>query len=128
MDNLAIAEELTAMETLALERWGKGDPSGFLEISSEEVTYFDPFLKKMIKGKESLTALYESIRGQIFADSFELIEPSVQTDGSTAVLAYNFISCTGKSESRWNCTEVYSRQSGQWQIIHTHWSFTAPGQ
>ncbi|HEY9087133.1 MAG TPA: hypothetical protein VIO36_03110 [Anaerolineaceae bacterium] len=23
----------------------------------------------------------------------------------------------------WNCAEVFTRRTGCWQIIHTHWSF-----
>lgn len=34
------------LERGALDRWGRGDPSGFLEISAPDVVYFDPFLKE----------------------------------------------------------------------------------
>jgi len=33
--------ELMALESAAMERWRKGDPWGFTEISAQEVTYFD---------------------------------------------------------------------------------------
>lgn len=35
------AAEILRLETRALERWRKGDPSGGLEISEPEITYFD---------------------------------------------------------------------------------------
>ena len=37
------AEEILALERAALDRWGKGDPDGYIEIYSSEITYFDPF-------------------------------------------------------------------------------------
>ncbi len=71
---------------------------------------------------EALTGLYESVRGKIQLSGYELINPQVQFCGETAVLTYNFDSeSTGQTHS-WNCTEVYRRTAGGWQIIQTHWS------
>lgn len=74
----AVAETIIAMERAALERWGRGDPSGFLEISADDVVYFDPFQVRRLNGIAELRALYESIRGQVQVASFELIDPRVQ--------------------------------------------------
>jgi hypothetical protein len=63
-DERMAAETIISMEKQALDRWGKGDPSGFLEISSPDVVYFDPFLEKRIDGLEALTRYYEGIRGK----------------------------------------------------------------
>lgn len=46
----ALTEELVALETAALTRWCAGDPSGYLEISAPEVTYFEPFLPRRSTG------------------------------------------------------------------------------
>lgn len=112
------------MERAALDRWGKGDPSGFLEISASDVVYFDPFLDHRIDGLESLTSYYETLRGKIRIDRDELICPNVQMCGEAAVLTFNYVSYTGKTQMRWNCTEVYRRQGDHWRIIQTHWSIT----
>jgi ketosteroid isomerase-like protein len=56
---------IIAMERAALDRWGKGDPSGFLEICSPDVVYFDPTLQQRLDGLEALTRLYEPVRGRI---------------------------------------------------------------
>lgn len=124
------AATIVAMERGALDRWGAGDPSGFLEISAPEVTYFDPFLDRRIDGLEALTALYEGIRGKVNLKRYQLINPTVQVHGQTAVLTFNYVSSGGNDtatgEHRWNCTEVYTHIDGQWRIIHTHWSFTNP--
>ncbi len=122
--NEEITRTIIAMEKAALDRWGKGDPSGFLEISSKDVVYFDPSLEKRIDGLDALTKYYEAARGKVSIDRFELINPFVQTDGSFAVLTFNYVSYTGTNESRWNCTEVYRLEDSRWKIIQTHWSLT----
>jgi len=119
---------IIALETVALERWCQGDPSGFLELSLPDVVYFDPFLPERINGLGALSEYYESIRGKIFSPRFEIIDPLVQEIGEAAVLTFRFNSY-GKSEGsvmRWNCTEVYRRSGESWKIAQTHWSFTAP--
>jgi len=114
------------MERQALDRWAQGDPSGFLEISGDDVVYFDPFLEKRLSGIAAMTEYYESIRGQIHIDRYEIVDPKVQVCGDTAVLTFNFVSFGGETEQRWNCTEVYCLGSGGWRIIQTHWSFACP--
>ena len=52
------AERIIALERAALERWGRGDPEGFLEISAEEVVYFDPYVPKRIDGRAALRARF----------------------------------------------------------------------
>src|SRR5262249_6080456 len=46
--------EIIAMERAALDRWGKGDPRGYLEIYAPDATYFDPMQDARIDGLESL--------------------------------------------------------------------------
>jgi ketosteroid isomerase-like protein len=123
-----IAQTIIGLERAALERWGRGDPSGFLEISAEDVVYFDPFQRRRLNGIGELRALYESIRGQVQIARFELIDPVVQAVDGMAVLTFNYVAeGTNEVTSRWNCTEVYRRDAGTWRIIQTHWSFTQPG-
>ena len=122
-----IGAEVIALERAALERWGQGDPSGFLEICAPDVVYFDPFLDFRIDGLAALTLYYEAIRGQILLDRYELLNPHVQAMGTMAVLTFNYVSYSGSgNKMRWNCTEVYRKDSGSWRIIQTHWSFTNP--
>ena len=118
-------EMIVAMERAALERWGQGDPSGFLEICAPDVVYFDPYLEMRLDGREALSEYYEKLRGQVSIERFELLNPLVQFVGEGAVLSFNYVSY-GKSEDahRWNCTEVYRKLDDGWKIIHTHWSFT----
>lgn len=121
-----ISDIILSMERAALDRWGKGDPDGFLEISDPEVVYFDPFLEKRLDGIGALKALYDGIRGQVHIDRYEIVDPKVQVSGDMAVLTFNFVSWTGSDVHRWNTTEVYQRKDSRWRIIHTHWAFTKP--
>ncbi len=122
-----IRSTIINMEQAALERWGKGDPGGFLEICAQDVVYFDPYRERRVDGLDALTALYETLWGQIHIDRFELLNPLVQTCGEVAVLTFNYVSYSGDERSAWNCTEVYRWDGGQWRIIQTHWSYTLHG-
>ena len=121
-----IAESIITMERAALDRWAAGDPSGFLEISDPEVVYFDPFQERRVDGLPALTELYNSVRGNVKIDDYELLNPKVQVVGEAAVLTFNFMGRTGDTVGRWNCTEVYRNTPNGWRIVQTHWSFTKP--
>jgi ketosteroid isomerase-like protein len=124
----AVATEIINLERAALDRWGTGDPSGFLDICAPDVVYFDPFLKLRIDGLAALTDYYEAIRGKIQIHSYELLNPLVQSVGAIAVLTFNYVSWGNEGESRWNCTEAYRRDPGGWRIIQTHWSYSNAGR
>lgn len=123
----ATANKIIEMEKSALTRWCGGDPSGFLEISAEDVVYFDPFLEKRLDGHAELTKLYESLRGKVSAAQYEMINPKVQLSKEMAVLTFNFNARENDNEYKWNCTEVYRLEAdSNWKIIQTHWSLTKP--
>jgi ketosteroid isomerase-like protein len=124
-----VLAELMTLEAGAMERWRKGDPWGFIEISDEEVTYFDSGTPRRIDGKAALSAEYKTREGKIFYPVMEFIDPQVRACGDMAVLFYRFFSTRLKpdesieSRTPWNCTEVFQRKEEAWRIIHTHWSF-----
>lgn len=120
-----IAEHIIGLECAALDRWGNGDPSGFLELCAPDVVYFDPSLEHRIDGREALAAYYDALRGKVSVDQYELLNPLVQVIGDAAVLTFNHVSYGENDDAhRWNCTEVYRRSDQGWQIIQTHWSYT----
>lgn len=123
----SLAATILALERAALDRWGQGDPAGFLEICAPEVTYLDPFLTQRIEGLPALTAYYESLRGQVKIDRDELLAPLVQGAGDAAVLSFNYVAHIGAKCLRWHCTEVYRQIDQAWRIVHTHWSLLAEG-
>ncbi len=119
-------QTIIAMERAALDRWGKGDPDGFIEIYAPDIVYFDPFLDHKIESRDALKRLYDSIRGKVHIDHYELVDPVVQVCRDVAVLTFNFVSSGNEGESRWNTTEIYQQYRGSWHIIHSHWSLTQP--
>jgi ketosteroid isomerase-like protein len=124
-----LLDELLKLEAQAMERWRKGDPWGFIELSGPDVTYFDTGTPQRINGREALRAEYAKREGKIFYDVMDFVSPHVQVCGDIAVLFYRFLSTWLKPDGSishrtpWNCTEVFARTDGQWKLIHTHWSF-----
>ena len=129
-----LANKIIAMEKAALDRWGKGDPKGYLEIMDTDLTYFDPFLEKRLDGLNAMTELLKPLTGKIKVDRFDMVNPKVQFDGKFALLTFNLFSYvkqpdgTEKMVARWNSSEVYRNLRGEWRIIHSHWSYTKPVQ
>jgi len=125
-------EDIIALERGALDRWGKGDPEGFLELMSKDETYFDPLTERRIDSRESLRKYFEPFAGKIRVERVEIIDPKVQRQVDMAVLTFNLVDYGAqldggpKSTVRWNCTEVYQRIDGKWKIVHSHWSYIKP--
>ncbi len=124
-------EKIIALERAALDRWGNGDPQGYLETYAPDVTYFDPEEQARVDGLGAMKELYVPITGKIKIDHYEMIGPKVQHLGDIAVLSYNLVSYVKRPNGesvivRWNSTEVYGRIEGKWKIIHSHWSYTKP--
>jgi ketosteroid isomerase-like protein len=124
-------ETVIALERAALDRWGKGDPYGYLEIYAPGITYFDPGQERRVDGIDAMTALLAPIKGQIELDRYEIISPQVFHSGDVAVLSFNLVTYGRRSGgpqtvTRWNTTAAYARVDGQWKIVHHHFSITKP--
>jgi hypothetical protein len=124
-EEAGIAPEIVALERAALERWGRGDPAGFLEITEADVAYFDPFVPARIDSLDALTALYDGLRWKVLLDSWDMVDPRVQVLGDAAVLTFRFVSRVAGAQQRWNSTEGYRRTAKGWGIVQTHWSLAA---
>ena len=125
------ADDVISLERAALDRWGKGDPTGLLETYAPEITYFDPTTARRVDGHAALTEYYRPFTGKIKVPRYEMIGPRVQRHGDIAVLTYNLrseaVQPDGKQVTiRWNSTSVYARIGRGWKMIHSHWSLTTP--
>ncbi len=127
-----VSNQIIALERGALDRWGRGDPSGYQDIYASEVTYFDPMEDKRIDGLDAIQVRQAPIKGKVHVDRYDMIDPKVQHHGEIAILTFNLISyrtgTNGKETvvGRWNSTEVYCKTGGTWRIIHVHWSYLKP--
>ena len=125
------ADTIIALERGALDRWGRGDPGGYLELYARDATYFDPMREQRVDGLEALKKILEPIKGQVKVDRYEMIAPHVAGEGTIRVFTYNLVS-HGRSPdgaarvARWNVTAVYRQEEGRWKIAHHHFSFTKP--
>jgi ketosteroid isomerase-like protein len=127
----SVADTIIALERGALDRWGRGDPQGYIEIFAPDITYFDPFTEKRIDGIDAMKAMLKPFVGKIKIDRYEMLDPRVQHSGDVGVLSFNLISHSHNPDGTprtvlWNSTEVYRRTAGRWKIVHNHWSFTRP--
>ena len=127
-----VSAQVIALERGALDRWGKGDPGGYVEIYAPDVTYFDPFQEKRVDGLDAIKALLAPIAGKIRVSRYDMLNPKVQQAGDMAVLSFNLSSYQKQPDgsepvvARWNATAVYRRTAGTWKSIHVHWSFIKP--
>ena len=124
------SNEIIALERQALDRWGRGDPGGFLELYGEDVTYFDPSIDSRLDGQQTMVEYYRPWTGAIHIARYDMLNPLVVVEGDMALLTYNLVNydrdATGAEVigSRWNSTTVFRRVNGSWRSIHSHWSFT----
>src|SRR5215471_13145881 len=87
-----VTDEIVALERAALDRWGAGDPSGYLELFEPDVTYFDPFQEQRVDGLDAMRAIMAPIAGTIRVDRYDMLAPVVQRCGDAAVLSFNLLS------------------------------------
>ena len=73
MNEQTISEIIIALEKTAMEAWLNGNPTPFLDLYSEDFSYFDPSQEWRLDGWEKIKELYENIRGKAKTDKFEMI-------------------------------------------------------
>jgi ketosteroid isomerase-like protein len=127
-----LLDELVALERSALDRWIELDPQGYFDLSTSEVTYFDPFTESRVDGLDALQVRFapmKTMKVPFASPRYEMINPKVQRSGDLAILTFNLVNYgrlpDGAEQvlARWNATQIYSRIGGTWKIIHSHWSF-----
>ena len=129
-EEATIRDKVLTLERAALDRWGKGDPGGYLELCAPDVTYFDPFVAKRVDGFDAIEQYYAPVTGKISVDRFEFVNPHVKVSGEIAVLTFNLVDHIRGADgvesigTRWNVTEVYQHSAGEWKIVHAHFSYT----
>jgi hypothetical protein len=119
VENITNTERIIMLERGALDRWGKGDPGGFLDLYSTGITYFDPLTATRIDGHQEMVNYYRPWVGKIKITRYEMLNPQVVVEGGI-----QDAEGVETVASRWNSTTVYQQRSGEWKTIHSHWSFT----
>jgi hypothetical protein len=126
----SVQDKLLAQLRAAMDRWYKGDPSGYAKLFADDLTYFAPVTGGRLEGIDALRALFAPVTGKIHVPRFEMLNAKLQLYDDTGILTYNVHEyASGDSVSaRWNATEVYRRIGNEWRIIHGHWSAIANEQ
>ena len=130
IESAATADHIVILERAALDRWGSGDPDGFLELYAADVTYFDPLTEKRVDGHGAMAEYYRPWVGKIKIPRYEMLNPHVVVGADLAVLTYNLVNyvvdATGVESigACWNSTVVYRRTGVAGKSLHSHWSFT----
>src|SRR5262249_38670543 len=114
------ANQILMLERAALDRWGRGDPGGFLAAYATDITYFDPATEKRIDGHQAMVDYYGPWVGKIQIKRYEMLNPQIVIEGNMALLTYNLVNYTLDGTgvesvgTRWNSTTVYQRRGGTW--------------
>ena len=81
-----VEAEILQLERQALDRWGRGDPGGFLDVYDEGVTYFDPLTTVRVDGHQAMVDYYRPWIGRIRVSRYEMLN---QTSWSTATWRFS---------------------------------------
>jgi hypothetical protein len=129
MHDPTLLDTLLTGERAAMDPYfGESDPTGYANRFAEEATYFDPNSGGRLEGR-AIAQLFGAYAGQIPKWRYEILNPSVDVRGDTAVFTFNLETYDldeSSVTSRWNTTEVHAHTADGWRMIHAHWSHTEP--
>ncbi|UCD63514.1 MAG: nuclear transport factor 2 family protein [Candidatus Zixiibacteriota bacterium] len=121
---------IVELEKVALTRWGNGDVYGYIDLASEDISYFDPEQEKRLDGLAAFKELLVPAQGKIDIHRFEMPNWRVQLYDNVGILTFNLVNYDSNDsvKTRWNSTEVYHLEKGEWKLVHSHWSLTKHGE
>ena len=73
-----LIRKIIAMEKAALDRWGRGDPWGYTEISADDVTCFDTGTERRMDGLQALKKYYKTLEGRMEDRSHTLVKTEIR--------------------------------------------------
>lgn len=124
-DQKALADEIISLEKDALDKFFKGDMSGYLNLwSKDNFTYFDVNCKERIDHHEQIAEfLMTKVQGKMFADTYDFRMPRVQFSKANdmAVLTYQLFADSTMLDMSYNVIEVYQKVKRAWEVIHSTW-------
>lgn len=124
----ALAARLVDKEKAALDKWFRGDVSGYADLwSKRSFSYFDAVVKERVDSPEEIRNFLKAIEGRRFAVGYEMRAPRVQLSQDMAVLTYQLFADTSLMKMAYNCIEVFRREGdGEWRVVHSTWSCIRP--
>ena len=111
-DQRKLAEHIIGLERSALDKWFNGDTSGYEQLwSKRSFSYFDAVVTERVDDHETIARFLETIRGKLFADSYDFLSPRVQIGHDMAVLTFQVFAKTTLIDMEYNCIEVYQKEA-----------------
>lgn len=123
-----LAEYIIGLEKAALNKWFKGNTSGYENLwSKHSFSYFDAVVTERVDSHATITEFLKTIEGKLFADSYDFRNARVQLGQDMAVLTYQLFAQTSLIDMEYNCIEIFQKETnGEWHVIHSTWSFIRP--
>lgn len=122
-----LAKHIISMEKAALDKWFKGDTAGYRALwSKRSFTYFDAATTHRVDDHDAICEFLDKVDGKLFADSYDFCSPRVQFGKDMAVLTYQLYAKTTLIDMQYNCIEIFQKESDDWHVIHSTWSFIRP--
>lgn len=120
----SIEEIVYEKETASLNRWIRGDVWGFINLFSEDGTYFDQGTKQRVDGKKAIENYLSPFNGKIYSFKYEILNKKIIVEENIAILTYNLKNINEKNEvtHNWCSTEIYKFEDNDWKLQHSHWS------
>lgn len=119
------SEEIIALERSALDKWAHSNTMGYIDISADDVTWFD-FTgdEQLVEGRNAVKKFLSPLSGQIPLHNYEIVNPKVQVYENCAILTFHWKAVTNDSKPLpgWKATSVYYWKDGKWQQVHANWS------
>lgn len=124
----ALAEHIIGLEKSALDKFFKGDMSGYRDLwSKQSFTYFDAVVTQRVEEFASMESFLDRLEGNLHAEYFRVVSPRVQFGQDMAILTYQLFARTNFNDIEYNCIEVFQQEtSGEWHVVHSTWSFIRP--
>lgn len=124
--HLNAEKDVIALEHSALDKWSQGNPNRFIDISADDVTWYEftPGKQPRIDSLKAVRKYLESLEGLIPPHTYEIENPKVQLYENTAILTFHWkgASKDGTPMEKWKVTSVYHWKNSKWQMVHAHWS------
>jgi len=125
MENRTADQAILDLERAALDQWSSGNPKGYAQSATEDITYFDDIGAQTRKeGLHEVLEYLSSLEEHLPEHRYEMIDPKVQSCGEAAVLSFRYqpSSFEGTLLTPWKATTVYRQTGHGWRMVHAHWS------
>ncbi len=124
-------ETLIDFEQQIQWRWSSGDPTAYMDVLAEDVTYVDPLAKCFLVGREAVREHFKRIHpggptGIIRQEYHNEIARALSED--EVLLVFGFTTYKGDDNGKediflsWNMSLIFRKTDGRWLMSHGHLS------